>query len=121
MKCSGHAGYTATLPACEPLSEWRLGERLGEQFAQDNVPIKYLTTDGDAHAAEGMLAGMSKHNPEAVLHRKADPVHIGQAIIREVCKTTFSDRMFPGRTKDVQNDQQREFAKDLSRGAAMLF
>ena len=59
----------ATLPPFEPLSEWRLGE----QLAVERVPIKYLTTDGDARGAEGMLEGMRKHNERSELHRKADP------------------------------------------------
>ena len=62
----------------------------------ERVPIKYLTTDGAARGAEGMLEGMRKHNERSELHRKADPVHIGQSQIREVMKTTFSDQLFPG-------------------------
>lgn len=115
VTCPDHAGCSATLPACEPLSERRLGERLGEQFAQDNVPLKYLTTDGDATGSSGMLTGLQKHNARAEMYRKADPIHIGQAQIREVMKTTFSDQMFSGATKDVEKDQQREFAKDLKK------
>ena len=117
--CPDHHGCTATLAASEPLSERRLGERLGEQFAQDNVPLKYLTTDGDARGAEGMEEGMKgyirrkKLKRKVELHRKADPIHIGVAQMKEVNKTAFSQEMFPGATRDVQKDQQREFAKDL--------
>lgn len=111
----GHPGCTATLPPFEPLSERRLGKKLGEQLAADHVPIKYLTTDGDARGAEGMLEGMQKHDDSAELYRKADPIHIGQGQIREVMKTTFSEQMFPGGTKEIQKDQQKEFAKDLKK------
>lgn len=113
VQCPGHQGCSATLPASEPLSERRMGEILGEELAQDHVPIKYLTTDGDARGAEGMLEGMRKHQPDSELIRKADPIHIGQAIIRELKKSTFSDGMFASATKEEETDQKAALALDF--------
>ena len=57
----GHEGCTATLARNEPLSEFTIGEKLGEMFANDNIPVKYVTTDGDARTAQGVEAAMKKY------------------------------------------------------------
>ena len=44
----GHTNCTATLPADQPLSEYVAGMDIGRQFAEQNVGIKYVVTDGDA-------------------------------------------------------------------------
>ena len=59
VTCPGHANCTATLPAKEPLSKYTVGAGIGRQFAAQDVGLRYIVTDGDAHSAEGMKAGMS--------------------------------------------------------------
>ena len=59
MTCPGHANCTATLPPNEPLSEYAAGAEIGRQFAAQDVGLRYIVTDGDAHGAEGVKAGMS--------------------------------------------------------------
>jgi hypothetical protein len=48
VTCPGHANCTATLPADQRLSEYVAGMDIGRQFAEQNVGIKYVVTDGDA-------------------------------------------------------------------------
>ena len=59
VTCPGHANCTATLPANEPMSEYTAGAEIGQQFAAQDVGLRYIVTDGDAHSAEGVKAGMS--------------------------------------------------------------
>ena len=57
--CPVHVNCTATLPTNEPLSKYTAGAETGRQFAVQDVGLQYIVTDGDAHSAEGVKAGMS--------------------------------------------------------------
>lgn len=117
----GHEGCTATLPAADPLSELRMGEKLGDMFADEQVLVKYVTTDGDARTAEGVQSAMKKLFPDWEVIRKADPVHIGQSQIRETVSSTFSDQMFNGRTREERKEQQKVLALDLKSRSHAIF
>lgn len=117
----GHEGCTATIPATEPLSELRMGEKLGDMFADERVLVKYVTTDGDARTAEGVQSAMRKLFPDWEVVRKADPVHIGQSQIRETMSSTFSGHMFSGRTREEKKEQQRTLALDIKNRAHAIF
>lgn len=115
----GHEGdCTATLKETEPLSELRMGEKIGEMFAEVKVPIKYVTTDGDGRSAEGVQTAMEKL---IGVERKADPVHIGQSQIRQTMSSVFSDQMFPGPTQEAKKQQQNALARDIKNRCHAIF
>lgn len=117
----GHEGCTASLSATEPLSELRMGEKIGEMFADDHVAVKYVTTDGDARTAEGVQSAMHRLFPNTEVIRKADPVHIGQSQIRQTILATFSDQMFSGRTREDRKEQQKTLALDIKNRSHAIF
>jgi len=117
----GHEGCTATAEETEPLSELRIGEKLGDMFVRDGIPIKYVTTDGDARSAEGFQIAMQKMLPDFDVIRKADPVHLGQAQIRQTMSAVFSDGMFPGRTQEHKKEQQKVLARDIQHRSHAIF
>lgn len=117
----GHADCTATISRTEPLSEYTMGERLGEMFARDGIPIKYVTSDGDARSAAGIEAAMKTVFPDWEVVRKADPVHIGQSQIKQTRSSTFSSEMFSGRTREEKKDQQMTLALDIKDRSHAVF
>ena len=117
----GHEGCTATIAGTETLSELRMGEKIGDMFAADQVLVKYVTTDGDARTAEGVQAAMRKLFPEWQVVRKADPVHLGQSQMRHTIASTFSVEMFSGRTREVKREQQRTLALDMKSRCHAIF
>ena len=117
----GHEGCTATLSRTEPLSEHRIGEKLGEKFVEDKVNVRLVTTDGDARSAEGVALAMQKLFPNQRVERKADPIHLGQSLIRQTMSSTFSQRMFPGKTKAARKEQQQALALDLADRSHAIF
>ena len=61
-----------------------------------------VATDGDAQSAEGVALVMQKLLSNQRVERKADPIHLGQSVIRQTTSSTFSQRkktMFPGNKK----------------------
>ncbi|MEG7521476.1 MAG: hypothetical protein M3H12_00005, partial [Chromatiales bacterium] len=111
VTCPGHANCTATLPADEPLSEHRAGFDIGQQFAAQNVGLRYVVTDGDARSAEGVKAGMS--DTACQVERQADTTHLEQSLFRNCMKAQFSARMFPGSTAVIRKEQKKNFSLDL--------
>ena len=97
----GHERCTATLSQMEPLSEHRIGEKLEEKFVEDKVNMTFVTTDGDAWSAEGVALAMQKLFPNQRVEHKADPIHLSQSLICQTMSSTFSQRMFPGKTKEA--------------------
>ncbi len=117
----GHEGCTASLSRTEPLSEYRIGEQLGQRFVEDGVKVQFVTTDGDARSAEGVAVAMSKLFPEHHVERKADPIHLSQSLVRQTRSATFSQRMFPGNTKEERKQQQQALALDLADRSHAIF
>ena len=107
VTCPGHASCTATLPATEPLSEYTAGAEIGRQFAAQDVGLRYIVTDGDAHGAEGVKAGMSATTSN--VERQADTTHLEQSLFRNMMKAQFSGRMFPGTTAVIRKEQKNLF------------
>ena len=54
VTCPGHEQCSATLRAVDPISEFEIGKQIGHSFAQDDVAIRYVATDGDALASRGV-------------------------------------------------------------------
>ena len=111
VTCPGHANCTATLPASEPLSECTAGAEIGRQFAAQDVGLRYIVTDGDAHGAEGVKAGMS--GTTSNVERQADTTHLGSSLFRKMIKAQFSERMFPGTTAVIRKEQKKMFSLDV--------
>ena len=111
VTCPGHDNCTATQPATEPLSEYTAGLEIGRQFTLQNIGLRYVVTDGDAHSAEGVKAGMS--NTACSIERQADTTHLGQSMFRNMMKTQFSERFFSGMTAVMRKEQKKMFALDV--------
>ena len=79
MTCPGHTNCTATLPANEPLSEYMTGAEIGRQFVAQDVGLRFIITDGDAHGAEGVKSAMSATTSN--VERQADTTHLEQSLV----------------------------------------
>lgn len=110
----GHKGCTANLPKFEPLSEQKMGMKLGESFAEEKYFIKYLTTDGDGKGACGMDEGYNKIIKDFWnVERHSDYVHLGKSQYKMANNTKFSKGYFPGKTVEERNRSQMIFANDV--------
>ena len=109
VTCPGHERCSATLRAVDPISEYDIGKQIGHSFAQDNVAIRYVATDGDASASRGVQEAM----PAVPTERQADTTHLGQTQFRHIMKASFSPRMFPGETAIIRAENKRMFAEDV--------
>ena len=58
VTCPGHERCSVTLRAVEPISEYDIGKQIDHSFAQDDVAIRYVATDGDASASRGVQNAM---------------------------------------------------------------
>ena len=58
----------------------RSGMDIGRQFAEQNVGIRYVVTDGDACSAEGVTGGMADTSSE--VERQVDTTHLEQSLFR---------------------------------------
>ena len=118
VTCPGHVGCTANVPATEPLSEYRIGKRIGDSLARDGVAIKYVATDGDALASRGiqdaMPAGMETE-------RQSDTTHLSQTQFRHIMKASFSSMMFPGENAARRTENRRLFAEDVKTRCQMVY
>ena len=90
-------------------TEYDIGKKIGHSFAQDNVAIRYVATDGDVSASHGVQDAMLAVPTE----RQADTTHLGQTQFRHIMKASFSPRMFPGETAIIRAENKRMFAEDV--------
>ena len=90
-------------------TEYDIGKQIGHSFAQDNVAIRYVATDGDVSASHGVQDAMLAVPTE----RQADTTHLGQTQFRHIMKASFSPRMFPGETAIIRAENKRMFAEDV--------
>ena len=109
VTCPGHERCSATLRAVDPISEYDIGKQIGHSFAQDNVVIRCVATDGDASASRRVQDAMKAVPTE----RQADTTHLGQTRFRHIMKASFSSRMFPGETATISAKNKRTFAEDV--------
>ena len=47
-------GNAATMPVVEPVSEYRMDRKMGTNLAKDNVAVKCMAVDGDAHRSRSV-------------------------------------------------------------------
>ena len=103
VTCPSHERCSATLRAVDPISEYEIGKQIGHSFAQDNVAIRYVATDGDALASRGLQDAM----PAVPIERQADTTHLGQTQFRHIMKVSFSPpECF--REKQPSSEQKRK-------------
>lgn len=117
----GHAGCSATLDETEPLSEYNMGMKLGEQLALDDIMVNYCCTDGDGRAAAGIQAAMSNIDPLWRTVRQADTTHLGVSLFKHARKAEFSDQMFPGTSTQDTTWQQQRLSSDLKQRCELIF
>lgn len=113
VSCPNHADCSANLTDEDPISEREIGRMIGNELADNDLLIKYVTTDGDARAAEGVGLAMLKKNPDWQLERQADTTHLAQSQFRNAMRATFSPQMFPGVTAERRKEQQKVFSLDV--------
>ena len=85
-----------------------------EELLEDNITVKYFTTDCDsrANAAAGdcYKHHQKEHSPPR--HLK-DTQHVGRGQRRKIINTTFSHAMFPGRLAAQRAKSKQRFADDV--------
>ena len=85
-----------------------------EELLEDNITVKYFTTDCDsrANAAAGdcYKRHQKEHSPPR--HLK-DTQHVGRGQRRKIINTTFSHAMFPGRLAAQRAKSKQRFADDV--------
>ena len=114
VKCpGGHIQCTATLAVPDPISEYTLGEKIGNDFVEEDLLIKYAVTDGDSHSSEGLQAAMRTLDPLWKVERQADTTHLAQGQFRHTLKADFSVEMFPGENAETRREQRKLFGLDI--------
>ena len=86
--------------------EYRWATDCVEELLEDNITVKYFTTNCDsrANAAAGDCYKRLQKEHSPPRHLK-DTQHVGRGQRRKIIKTTFSHAMFPGRLdKDYKKD-----------------
>ena len=93
----------------DPISEYEIGRQIGVSFAQQQVGLKFVATDGvgDAKAFHGLQDAM----PTVAAERKADTTHLGQTQFRHIMRASFSSRIFPGENAMVRAENKKMFAE----------
>ena len=120
-KCpDGHPDCTANTYRHQPLSEYELGKSIGEQLGFHEAFVRYVTTDGDSRSAAGVAEAMRVLDPLWQVDRQADPTHLGQAQFRSCYNANFSQQMFPGKTRESQQQQQRAFSQDIKARSSLV-
>lgn len=121
VKCpGGHADCTANLCRQAPLSEYELGKTIGKQLSVQGAFVKYVTTDGDARSAAGVEEAMRLLDPMWQVERQADPTHTGQAQFRHCYNANFSTGMFPAKTREKQQEQQKVLSEDTKARCSLV-
>ena len=113
VQCPGHPDCTANIQKEEPLSEYKIGEKLGEDLVNNDLLVHYVVTDGDARSAEGIKQEINETNPNCRVERQADTIHLGQSVFRHTVRANFSEGMFPGMTAERRKEQQKMLGLDL--------
>lgn len=117
----GHPDCTATISPYEPMSERRIGECLGKCVSLEEILIKHVTTDGDGRSAEGIAEAMKQLRPLWKVIRQADTTHLGHGVFTHTLKASFSNTMFPARTKVNKKEQQKLLGLDLKTRTHMIY
>lgn len=121
VTCPGHANCTATMADTDPISERHIGGQIGRDIVNDGLLIQYVTTDGDARAAEGVQDALNALHYSWEVQRQADTTHLAQSQYRQALNATFSGTMFPGETAEQRKEQQKIFGLDIKNRCHTIF
>lgn len=123
VNCPGHEGCTATMKPMVPLSEYEQGKQIGKDLAEQDISVRFCTTDGDSRSCEGMRSAMAEagNEPVSVCERQADTTHLAQSLYRHCKNAKFSDNMFAGDKKAMKKIDQEMFSKDLKHRCQKLY
>ena len=113
VQCPGHTACTATMDEADPLSERNIGQKIGDDLANSDLLVQYVTTDGDGRSAEGIQTALAKKHPTCKVERQADTTHLGQSQFRQTIQAKFSEGMFPGETTEKKKEQQKFLGMDI--------
>ena len=114
------AECTATITAQQSIGdEYRWATDCVEELLEDNITVKYFTTDCDsranAAADDCYKCHQKEHSPPR--HLK-DTQHVGRGQRRKIISTTFSHAMFPGRLAAQRAKSKQRFADDVVKRCA---
>lgn len=112
---------SATIQYCDNISERRMAQSIGSNLvSKHNVKVSHLTTDSDAQGPLGMEAAMREHDPEWVVERSKDLVHLGTSQRRYIQNAKFSVNAFgEGRSYKDRVKCQQALAHDVEERCAL--
>ena len=102
MSWPGHQGCTATIRVVDLISEYEIVRQIRVNFAQQQVGIKFIETDGDVKASHGLQDAM----PTVATERQADTTLLGQIQFRHIRRASFSSRIFPGENATIRAENK---------------
>lgn len=111
--CPGHAGCSANLRQDENIGdEERGGRACAENLLKGENPlmVSFLTTDADGKASSSIM----KETASTVFENLLDPTHLDRSLCRALTNVKLRGDMFPAKTCQVRQRQQKRFAEDLS-------
>ena len=103
-----------------PLSEFNMGQEIGDHLALQGVLIKYATTDGDSRSASGLDKAMKVLDPMLKVERLADPTHLAQGQFRQCMKAQFNPDMFPGTTREQRLQAKKVLSQDVKARCSLI-
>ena len=116
----GHPDCTANMDRHTPMSEYDMGRDIGNQLALQGILVKYATTDGDSASAKGIEDAIKHLHPLWQVERLADPRHLAVSQFRQCNKATFSETMFPGRSRLCKKAQQKTLSQDVKARCSLV-
>ncbi|OWF45136.1 hypothetical protein KP79_PYT13246 [Mizuhopecten yessoensis] len=121
-KCpGGHIDCSATIGVETPLSEFEAAKLVGEQLYQQDLIVRYATSDGDARTVAGLDAAYKAFILMWDVKRLADPTHLGQAQFRKCMHAHFSTDMFPGmKTREGKIESQKVLSRDIKARCSLV-
>ena len=111
-----HVGEcTATITAQQSIGdEYRWATDCVEELLEDNITVKYFTTDCDSHANAASGDCYKRHQK-----KHSPPCHLKDTQQRrKIINTTFSHAMFPGRLAAQHAKSKQRFADDVVKRCA---
>ena len=116
-----HSGTcTASIPAHQSIGdEYRWSTNCVEDLLEDDIKIKYFTTDCDSPAS---IAAGDCYTRHGIQHDRPEHLkdiqHLGRALRRKILNTTFTTHMFPGRLSADRTRAKTRFADDVTHRCA---
>ena len=113
-----HSGTcTASIPANQSIGDgYRWSTNCVEDLLEDDIKIKFFTTDCDSRAS---IAAGDCYTRHGIQHDRPEHLKdIGRALRRNILNTTITTHMFPGRLSVDRTRAKTIFADDVTRRCA---